>query len=125
MQVIPIRILLTLIWILGFAMTVLMKHYRLKSASEYLIENTILFSQPSLRFVFEGLGTLMEHLLISNARYIRFANAVGIQKIMRNMLAMQQNMKTITDVSQDADFEKAKTYYSLFNMHPRVSTLFL
>jgi hypothetical protein len=65
----------------------------------------------------------MEHLLISNARHIRFANAVGIQKIMRNMLAMQQNMKTITDASQDADFERAKIYYSLFSMTPHVSGL--
>jgi len=72
------------------------------------------------RFIFDGLGTLMEHLLISNGRHIRFANAVGIQKIMRNMLAMQQNMKTITDASQDADFERAKIYYSLFSMTPRV-----
>lgn len=72
------------------------------------------------RFLFEGLGTLMEHLLISNARHIRFANAVGIQKIMRNMLAMQQNMKTITDASQDADFEKAKVYYGLFSLTPQV-----
>ncbi|CAG7847601.1 Probable exocyst complex component sec8 [Serendipita indica DSM 11827] len=71
------------------------------------------------RFLFEGLGTLMEHLLISNARHIRFANAVGIQKIMRNMLAMQQNMKTITDASQDADFERAKVYYSLFSLTPK------
>ncbi|KAG8832176.1 hypothetical protein FRC17_001816 [Serendipita sp. 399] len=71
------------------------------------------------KFVFEGLGTLMEHLLISNARHIRFANAVGIKKIMRNMLAMQQNMKTITNVSQDADFERAKVYYGLFSLTPR------
>ncbi|PVF94506.1 hypothetical protein CPB86DRAFT_833230 [Serendipita vermifera] len=71
------------------------------------------------KFLFDGLGTLMEHLLISNARHIRFANAVGIQKILRNMLAMQQNMKTITDASQDADFERAKVYYSLFSLTPR------
>lgn len=37
------------------------------------------------------------------------------------MLAMQQNMKTITDASQDADFERAKVYYNLFYMTPQVS----
>jgi len=77
------------------------------------------------RFVFEGLGTLMEHLLISNSRHIRFANAVGVQKIMRNMLAMQQNLKTITDASQDADFEKAKAYWNLFSLEPAVCASFL
>jgi exocyst complex component 4 len=76
------------------------------------------------RFVFEGLGTLMEHLLISNSRHIRFANATGIQKIMRNMLAMQQNLKTITDASQDADFEKAKAYWNLFSLKPAVRASF-
>jgi exocyst complex component 4 len=77
------------------------------------------------RFVFEGLGTLMEHLLISNSRHIRFANAVGIQKIMRNMLAMQQNLKTITDASQDADFERARAYWNLFSLQPAVCASFL
>lgn len=77
------------------------------------------------RFVFEGLGTLMEHLLISNSRHIRFANAVGVQKIMRNMLAMQQNLKTITDASQDADFERARAYWNLFSRQPAVCASFL
>ena len=77
------------------------------------------------RFIFDGLGTLMEHLLIANSRHIRFANEVGIQKIMRNMLALQQNLKTITEVSQDADFERAKKYWALFSLTPTVcSSLF-
>lgn len=67
----------------------------------------------------------MEHLLISNARHIRFANDVGIQKILRNMLAMQQNLKTITDASQDADFERAKVYYSQIAMTPKVHPFLL
>ena len=66
----------------------------------------------------------MEHLLISNSRHIRFANAVGIQKIMRNMLAMQQNLKTITDASQDADFERARAYWNMFSLKPAVCTPF-
>ncbi len=67
----------------------------------------------------------MEHLLISNSRHIRFVNAVGIEKIMRNMLAMQQNLKTITDASQDADFEKAKAYWNLFSLQPAVCASYL
>ncbi|KAL6310091.1 Sec8 exocyst complex component-specific domain-containing protein [Sparassis latifolia] len=71
------------------------------------------------RFVFEGLGQLLEHLLISNARYIRSANAFGIKKMMRNILALQQNIKTITEDSYDGEFERAKRYYSLFMLSPQ------
>ncbi|CDO72995.1 hypothetical protein BN946_scf185007.g49 [Trametes cinnabarina] len=70
------------------------------------------------KFVFEGMGHLMQHLLISNARFISSANAFGIKKMMRNMLALQQNLKTITDDSSSADFERAKRYYSLFLLSP-------
>ncbi|KAH9857960.1 Sec8 exocyst complex component-specific domain-containing protein [Lenzites betulinus] len=70
------------------------------------------------RFVFEGMGHLMQHLLISNARFIPSANALGIKKMMRNMLALQQNIKTITDDSNSTDFERAKRYYSLFMLSP-------
>ncbi|KAI0639631.1 Sec8 exocyst complex component-specific domain-containing protein [Trametes polyzona] len=66
------------------------------------------------KFVFEGMGHLMQHLLISNARFIQSANALGIKKMMRNMLALQQNIKTITDDNLSTDFERAKRYYSLF-----------
>ena len=72
------------------------------------------------RFIFEGLGTLMEHLLISNARYIRFANKTGIQKIFRNILALQQNMRTLSDLSEDAQFARARRYYDMFFMTPPV-----
>ncbi|KAI9057726.1 hypothetical protein FKP32DRAFT_1607095 [Trametes sanguinea] len=70
------------------------------------------------KFVFEGMGHLMQHLLISNARFIQSANAFGIKKMMRNMLALQQNIKTITDDSSSADFDRAKRYYSLFLLSP-------
>ncbi|KZV93778.1 hypothetical protein EXIGLDRAFT_612626 [Exidia glandulosa HHB12029] len=69
-------------------------------------------------FVFEGLGLLIEHLLISHARSIRFANSFGIQKIQRNILAMQQNLKTIMDGPLEAELERAKKYYSLFSLAP-------
>ncbi|TFK56605.1 Sec8 exocyst complex component-specific domain-containing protein [Heliocybe sulcata] len=69
-------------------------------------------------FVFEGLGQLMEHLLISNARHIHRANAYGVRKIMRNMVALQQNLRTITGSLPDLEFTRAKRYYSLFFMSP-------
>jgi hypothetical protein len=73
------------------------------------------------RFVFVGLGHLLEHLLVSNARHIQLANAFGIKKIMRNMLALQQSIRTITNKAQSMEFERAKRYYSLFFVTPSVS----
>lgn len=74
--------------------------------------------------MFEGLGLLIEHLLISHARSIRFANSFGIQKIQRNILAMQQNLKTIMDGPLEAELERAKKYYSLFSLAPAVRCLY-
>lgn len=67
----------------------------------------------------------MEHLLISNARNLRLVNNYGVKKIMRNMLALQQSIKTITDESEGTEFERSKRYYSLFFGSPAVCLLFL
>ncbi|KAH9937245.1 Sec8 exocyst complex component-specific domain-containing protein [Fomitopsis serialis] len=71
------------------------------------------------RYMFEGLPHLMERLLISKARHIRALNAFGIKKMNRNMLALQQNIKTMTQNSNDLEFDRAKRYYSLFSMSPQ------
>ena len=75
------------------------------------------------RYMFEGLPHLMERLLISKARHIRALNVFGIKKMNRNMLALQQNIKTITQNSNDAEFDRAKRFYALFSMSPQVRCL--
>lgn len=80
----------------------------------------LLAKMSSCRFIFEGLGTLMEHLLISNARHVRFANDLGIKKIFRNILALQQNLKTLSDLPEDAEFGRARRYWELFLLTPQV-----
>lgn len=65
----------------------------------------------------------MESLLISNARYLRAINNHGVKKMLRSILALQQNIKTIAQESRHADFERAKRYYSLFSFTPRVGCL--
>lgn len=80
-----------------------------------------LISHSASRFVFEGLGLLMEELLISNAQKIHGANAFGMKKMSRNMLALQQCVKTIARDSRDTEFERAKQYYALFSQNPAVS----
>jgi len=72
------------------------------------------------QFVFMGLSNLMEQLLISEARHLRLPTAFGIKKIMRNILALQQSVKNLTNDQQNTEFERAKRYYSLFNISPQV-----
>ncbi len=62
----------------------------------------------------------MEHILIANARYLGVPTSFGIKKIIRNMLALQQSVKAITN-DQNSEFEKAKRYYTLFFISPQVS----
>ncbi|KAH8991923.1 Sec8 exocyst complex component-specific domain-containing protein [Lactarius akahatsu] len=71
------------------------------------------------KFIFDGIGYLIDDLLIYNARYIRFANALGMKKMSRNMLALQQCVKTIVHDARDGEFLRAKQYYSLFSLNPR------
>lgn len=62
----------------------------------------------------------MEHILISGASHLRLPNEFGIKKILRNILALQQSIKSLTNDRQDSEFEKAKSYYSLFFVSPKV-----
>lgn len=71
------------------------------------------------QFVFAGLGHLMEHTLISNAHHLKLPNAFGIRKIIRNMLALQQSIKTLTNDQQHTEFERARRYYELFFLTPQ------
>jgi len=75
------------------------------------------------RFAFEGIGQLLEHLLVSEAKRIRLANANGIRKMIRNILALQQSIKTLTSDTRGADFDRAKKYYTLFFRTPTVRAL--
>ncbi|CAE6446216.1 unnamed protein product [Rhizoctonia solani] len=70
------------------------------------------------RFIFDGIGGLVEHLLVSNSRFIRFANDFGIQKMLRNLSALRQNLKTITGLPEDFELSQAQAYYNLFDLGP-------
>ncbi|KAF8640668.1 hypothetical protein AX17_000325 [Amanita inopinata Kibby_2008] len=69
-------------------------------------------------YIFVGLGSLMEDLLIRNACLLQMPNTFGIRKVMRHILALQQSLRTWT-TQQDGHFERAKQYYSLFFISPQ------
>ncbi|KAK7064373.1 Sec8 exocyst complex component-specific domain-containing protein [Favolaschia claudopus] len=80
---------------------------------------TTCLPKPQRQFVFMGLSNLMEQLLIAGARHLRVPTAFGIKKILRNILALQQSIKSLTNDQQNSEFDKAKRYYSLFNVSPQ------
>ncbi|KAI3622267.1 sec8 exocyst complex component specific domain-containing protein [Moniliophthora roreri] len=80
---------------------------------------TVGVPKAAREFIFMGLGQLMEHVLISSARHLQQPNAFGIKKILRNVLALQQCLKTITHGVQSQELERVKKYYSLFFKGPQ------
>ena len=74
-------------------------------------------------FVLGGVDDLMEKLLVSNARYIRVANEPGIRKIFRNILALRQNLRTLSSIRHDSEFKLAKRFFGLFTVGPEVCIL--
>ncbi|CAM0140394.1 unnamed protein product [Umbelopsis sp. WA50703] len=73
-------------------------------------------------FVFDGLPDLIVHLMISNATYIKRLNHNGVQKMIRNILALQQNLLSVLPASQCAPMERGREYYSLFGLGPERMT---
>ncbi|KWU43286.1 hypothetical protein RHOSPDRAFT_26426 [Rhodotorula sp. JG-1b] len=73
----------------------------------------------SRRFVFEGLSPLMDDLLIRNARHIRLANGFGQHKMLRNILALQQNLKTLGDEPLQVNFDRSRRFWELFEQGPQ------
>jgi exocyst complex component 4 len=72
-------------------------------------------------FVFSGLGELISQLLITYGRTIRYATSHGVSKIRRNMLAIQQALRNVVDRPEDADLWKAREYWDMYEMGPKVS----
>ncbi|ORX92580.1 hypothetical protein K493DRAFT_316507 [Basidiobolus meristosporus CBS 931.73] len=73
-----------------------------------------------LSFVFSGLSYLMSHVLITNIRYIKQMNPAGISKMVRNILALKQNLANIAVPQLHGNgLDEAKTYYSLVALSPQ------
>lgn len=61
----------------------------------------------------------MDQLLISNSRHIRLANKHGLSKMMRNILALQQNLKNIGDSPLEVDFDRSRKFWAVFGAGPK------
>ncbi|KAJ1669701.1 exocyst subunit, partial [Coemansia sp. RSA 25] len=68
-----------------------------------------------LNLVFGGISVLMGHILIANTRYIRHFNDAGNRKMVRNILALQQNLTNIA-LPEESGLDKARRFYELYDL---------
>lgn len=71
-------------------------------------------------FLLEGLPFLIDSLLVSNSRYIVRANKYGAKKMMRNILALQQNLKNLGDRPTDVSLDRSRKFWEMFDREPKV-----
>ncbi|RUS32021.1 hypothetical protein BC938DRAFT_476467 [Jimgerdemannia flammicorona] len=81
-------------------------------------EEATMFNLPEneRRFIFDGLPGLVVHILISNATYIKHMNNNGVHKMIRNILAIQQNLTNIVSSAESAQLDRAREYYRLYSL---------
>ncbi|KAJ2877159.1 exocyst subunit [Coemansia aciculifera] len=68
-----------------------------------------------LNLVFGGISVLMAHILIANTRYIRHFNDAGNRKMVRNILALQQNLTNIA-LPEESGLDKARRFYEMYDL---------
>ena len=73
--------------------------------------------------MFEGLGHLVSKILMSSTQYLERIDEGGIQKMCRNIYALQQTLTNIT-LSREVAMDHARHYFELFYMKPEVSYRF-
>lgn len=75
------------------------------------------------KYIFEGLGHLIAKILISSCQYMKVIDEVGIQRMCRNVFALQQTLTNIT-MTREIALDHARHYFELFFLTPDVSFLF-
>ncbi|KAF9015552.1 exocyst complex component sec8 [Cyathus striatus] len=75
-------------------------------------------AETERRYIFAGLADLIEHTIISSARFLLHPNQFGIRLILKDIQALQQSIKILVE-DDTVDFERSKAYYSLFFISPQ------
>ncbi|KAJ1909211.1 exocyst subunit [Tieghemiomyces parasiticus] len=72
--------------------------------------------KDEIEFIFSGLSHLISHILISNVTHLKDLNYYGSRKMIRNILALQQNLTSISLTSEMSGLDHALKYYELFQL---------
>ncbi|TPX38723.1 hypothetical protein SeMB42_g06582 [Synchytrium endobioticum] len=70
---------------------------------------------PRIRFLFDGLASLMTRILCTNFKHIKRLNSNGITKMIRNVQSLQQSLTNIASIHEKA-LDHARQYYDLLNL---------
>jgi hypothetical protein len=72
-------------------------------------------------FLFRGTSHLVDHLFVHSARSLKLVNPAGVRKIRRNMLALQQSLRSIHHSSSDGVLRISHQYWEMYEQNPKVS----
>lgn len=73
-----------------------------------------------MQYVFEGLAHLAARILITASNYMETIDQNGVQRMVRNSLALQQTLSSIT-ASREVALDHARNFYEILYMDPEVS----
>ncbi|KAK4881071.1 hypothetical protein RN001_004390 [Aquatica leii] len=69
------------------------------------------------KYIFEGLGHLIAKILISSSQYMTHIDDTVIQRMCRNVFALQQTLTNIT-MTREVALDHARHYFELFFLTP-------
>jgi exocyst complex component 4 len=68
---------------------------------------------------------LVDHLFVHSARSLKLVNAAGVRKIRRNMLALQQSLRSVHQSSSDGILQLSSVYWDMYDQNPKVRQSFV
>ena len=78
-----------------------------------------------LSLVLRATSQLVDHLFIHAARSIKMVNSAGVKKIKRNILSLQQALRSLKLVSDEGVLSRSVAYWDLYEPGPKVCIVFL
>ncbi|TIA84297.1 hypothetical protein E3P77_00076 [Wallemia ichthyophaga] len=75
-------------------------------------------TESEKRFLFDGVGMLMDKMLMSITRSIRYIDRHGAARMIRNIGSLQQNLKTIITWPVGIDFGASRKFWEMFMISP-------
>ncbi|KDN51404.1 hypothetical protein K437DRAFT_272907 [Tilletiaria anomala UBC 951] len=70
------------------------------------------------QFLFAGLSGFMDLLLVASVRRLRAINRHGVTKMIRNIMALQQNLKSMVDTPEQVNLERSQRFWDLLLQTP-------
>ena len=70
--------------------------------------------------MFRTLSQLVDHMFIQAARSLKVVNLEGVKKIKRNILSLQQSLRSINRGYDEGVLSRSVTYWGLFERGPKV-----